>query len=107
MQPTAPSGSLTTSASWVDSIEGITLPGRVAADLGVVVERGGRPADLVGVLDQRLAALGRHQLGELVGAGAQPVGDLVQHLGPLDRGRVAPSRARPRRGGDGRVELVG
>ena len=36
-------------------------PGPVAPDLGVVVERGGRPADLVGVLDQRLAALERHR----------------------------------------------
>ena len=26
MQPTTPTGSLTTSASWVDSIEGITRP---------------------------------------------------------------------------------
>ena len=58
----APTGSLTTSASWLDSIDGITRPGRVAADLGVVVERGRGPADLVGVLDQRLAALERHQL---------------------------------------------
>ena len=37
--------------------------GEVAAHLGVVVERGGGPADLVGVLDQRLAALERHHAG--------------------------------------------
>ena len=58
--------------------------GAVAPDLGVVVERGGGPADLVGVLDQRLAALERHHARELVGA-------LAQQRAPP---RAAPRRAR-------------
>ena len=70
--------------------------GAVAPDLRVVVERGRRPADLVGVLEQRLAALERHHARQLVGARAQPRGHLVQHLAALDRGRARPSRGPPR-----------
>ena len=81
--------------------------GRVAADLGVVVERRRGPADLVGVLDQRLAALERHQLGELVGARAEPRGDLVQHLAALDRRGALPAALSLARRGDRRVELLG
>ncbi len=61
-------------------------PGGVAADLGVVVERRRGPADLVGVLDQRLSALERHQLGELVAFA--PAGAV--------RPRAASRRAPPR-----------
>ena len=43
-------------------------PGGVAADLGVVVEGGRAPADLVGVLQHGLSALRRHQRRQLVGA---------------------------------------
>ncbi len=82
-------------------------PGRVAADLGVVVERRRGPADLVGVLDPRLADLERHQLGELVGPVAQPGGDLVQQLAPLDRGGALPAALRRGRGRDRGVELLG
>ena len=78
-------GSLSTSASWVDSIERDHAAGRVAADLGVVVERRRGPADLVGVLDQRLAALLRHHRGELVGASPAAA----------RRPRAASRRARP------------
>ena len=80
--------------------------GRVAADLGVVVERRRGPADLVGVLDPRLAALERHQLGELVGARTQPRRDLVQHLAALDRRGPLPAALSLGRGGDRRVELL-
>ena len=59
--------------------------GRVATDLGVVVERRGGPADLVAVLDQRLAAFKRHRAGELIRVRPQPRCDLVQHVGPLNR----------------------
>ena len=81
--------------------------GGVAPDLGVVVEGGGGPADLVGVLEPRLAALERHQLGELVGAVAQPGGDLVQQLAALERGRALPAALGLGRGGDRGVELLG
>ena len=80
---------------------------RAAADLRVVVERGGDPADLVGVLDQRLAALERHEPGELVGAGAQARRDLVQHLAALDRRRARPGARRVARRGDRGVDLLG
>ena len=60
--------------------------GAVAPDLGVVVERGRGPADLVGVLDQRLAALERHRPGQLVGAARAGA----------SRPRAASRRARPR-----------
>ena len=80
--------------------------GRVAADLRVVVEGGRRPADLVRVLDQRLAALQRHQLGELVAAGAEPGGDLVQELGALDRRCSLPVALRLARRGDRRRDLL-
>ena len=63
---------------------------RAARQLGVEVERARRPADLVAVLDQRLAALAGHQLGQLVGAGAQPRGDLVQRLRALGGRRRGP-----------------
>ena len=61
---------------------------RAARQLGIEVERARRPADLVAVLDQRLATLAGHQLGQLFRAGAQPRGDLVQRLRALGgRGR--------------------
>ena len=81
--------------------------GAVAPDLRVVVERGRGPADLVGVLEQRLAALERHHPGQLVGAGAQPRRHLVQHLAALDRGRARPSARRFARGRDRGVHLLG
>ena len=106
MQPTTPSGSLTTIASWVDSIGGITRPARVAADLGVVVECRGAPLDLVAILDQRLAALGGHRPRQIVAALAKPPGDLVEHLAALERRRPRPAReCRPGRG-DRAVELL-
>ena len=80
--------------------------GGVAADLGVVVEGGGGPADLVRVLDQRLAALQGHQLGELVAAGAKPGGDLVQELGALDRRRSLPAALGLAGRGDRRRHLL-
>ena len=67
-------------------------PRRVAADLGVVAEAGDHPADLVAVLDQRLAHLQRHRLGQLVGAGLDPVGDLVQQLAAVHRQSCIHSR---------------
>ena len=81
-------------------------PGRVAADLGVVVEGGGGPADLVGVLDQGLAALERHQLCELVRPRTEPGRDLVQQLAALDRRGALPPALGVGRGGDRRVELL-
>ena len=80
--------------------------GGVPADLGVVVERRRGPADLVGVLDQRLAALEGHQLGELVGARAHARGDLVQQLGALDRGRALPAALGLGGGRDRGIELL-
>ncbi len=63
--------------------------GRVTADLGVVVERGRDPADLVGVLDHGLATLRRHQRRELVGPLAERPRDLVKHVRALcGRGRL-------------------
>ena len=70
--------------------------GEVAAHLGVVVEGRGRPADLVRVLDERLAALLRHQLGELAGARPEPRGQLVQQLSALDRRGLRPVLAASR-----------
>ena len=58
---------------------------RVAPDLGVVVEAGGRPLDLVEVLDHRLAALERHELGELVVH--------ARGCAPRPRAGASPSRA--------------
>jgi hypothetical protein len=81
--------------------------GEVAAHLGVVVERGGGPADLVGVLDQWLAALERHRVRELVGPGSQPGRDLVQELGALGGRRRRPAGEGLARGGDRRVDLFG
>ena len=81
--------------------------GEVAAHLGVVVEGRRGPADLVGVLDQRLAALERHHPRQLVGARAQPRGHLVQQLGALDGRERGPGREGLARGGHGRVELLG
>ena len=97
MQPQTPIGSFTTSASWLDSIGGITRPGEVPPHLGVVVECGGGPAHLVRVLDERLAALLRHDARQLVGAGAQPRRDLVQQLGALDRRESPPRPGTPPR----------
>ncbi len=71
--------------------------GRVPADLRVVVERGCDPADLVGVLDQRLSALRGHERRELVGARAQPSGHLVEHVRALRSRRGFPgTESRPR-----------
>jgi len=81
--------------------------GEVAAHLGVVVERGGCPADLVGVLDQRLAALERHSARQLVGTRPQPGRNLVQQLGALGGRRRRPAGEGLARGGDRRVDLVG
>ena len=92
----------------MDSIGGITRPAELRPELGVEVERGGRPADLVGVLDQRLAALERHHARELVGARAQPGRDLVQQLAALDRRAFAAHAAAGlARGGDRGVDLLG
>ena len=77
-----------------------------ARQLGVEVERARGPADLVAVLDQRLAALAGHQLGQLVGALAQLRGDLVQRLGALGGRRARPLALRARRGAHGGVELL-
>ena len=63
---------------------------RGARELGVEVERARRPADLVAVLDQRLAALARHQLGQLVGPVAHAGRHLVQRLRALGGGRARP-----------------
>ena len=71
-------------------------PGGRAPELGVEVEAGGGPADLVGVLDQRLAALEGHHARELVGAVAQPGGHLVQQLAALGGRHAGPRRASPR-----------
>jgi hypothetical protein len=81
--------------------------GRVASDLGVVVEAGRGPADLVRVLDQGLAAFAGHHLGQLVGSRAQAGGDLVQHLAALYRGRAAPAGGRLAGRGHRRLELFG
>jgi hypothetical protein len=73
-------------------------PALVAAELGVVGEGVGGPADLVGVLDQRLAALQRHQPAQLLGVVAEPGGDPVEQLAPLaGRGPPPPGQRRPRR----------
>ena len=80
--------------------------GEVAAHLGVVVERRRRPADLVGVLDARLAALARHDLGQLVGLRADARGDLVEHLAALERRDRRPHPRRLARRRDRRVDLL-
>jgi hypothetical protein len=80
-------------------------PGGVPADLGVVAEAGDDPAHLVGVLDQRLPALERHCLGELVGPRLDPVRDLVQELAPVHRGGAHPFLRGLARGGERRIEL--
>ena len=81
--------------------------GAVAADLGVVVERGRAPLDLVAVLDQRLAALGGHRPGELLAVLAQPPRDLVEHLAALAGRRRRPAAERLARRGDRGVDLLG
>ena len=98
---------MSTSASWEDSIGGITRPFGAARELGVEVERARGPAHLVAVLDERLAALAGHQLGQLVGAGAQPRRDLVQRLGALGRRRGGPLALGAPGRLDRRVELGG
>ena len=63
---------------------------RVARDLGVVVEAGGAPLDLVEVLDARLAALEREQLGEARAVFAHQARGVVEELGALDGRMLAP-----------------
>ena len=71
---------------------------RVAADLGVVVERGRGPADLVAVLDQRLAALARHQSRRARRCRARSRAATSCSSSPRSTAGVArPRRARPRR----------
>ncbi len=82
-------------------------PGGIPPDLGVVVERGDRPADLIGVLHPGLAALERHGLCQLVRSSPHPGCEGVQHLAALHRRRAAPVRSRVAGGGDRRVELLG
>ena len=48
MHPTTPIGSFSTSASWVASIGRVARPAKFRPHLRVIVECGGRPADLVG-----------------------------------------------------------
>ncbi len=93
--------------------------GRVTPDLGVVVERGGAPVDLVRVLDQGLATLGGHQRSELVLMLTQPSRNLVQQLAALTRrhrppglpglpgGRDRGRRLLRRRAANGRHRLLG
>ncbi len=81
--------------------------GEVTPELRVVVEGRRRPSNLVRVLDQRLAALLGHQLGELVRAGAHLRSDLVEHLPALDRGRRGPGARRFPRRRDRCVDLLG
>ena len=82
-------------------------PREVAPHLGVVVESRRGPADLVGVLEQRLAALERHHARDLLGLAPQPGGHLVEKLGALDRRHGAPRRRGRGRRGDGRLHLLG
>ncbi len=71
---------------------------RVAPDLGVIVETGRRPLDLVMVLAVRFAALAGHRSGKLTVALAHPPGDLVQKASLLDAGQEPPAlERRPRR----------
>ena len=70
---------------------------RVARDLGVVVEAGGAPLDLVEVLDARLAALEREELGEAGAVFAHEAGGLVEELAALDRRHAFASGAERRR----------
>ena len=103
---TTPTGSFSTS-ELASSTEGMTRPRSWRPRLGVVAEGVGRPADLVGVLDQRLAALRGHQPAELVGVGAQPGSDPVEQLAAL-AGRGPPPAGQPPPGRlHGRVDLVG
>lgn len=80
--------------------------GRVAADLGVVVEGGGAPVDLVPVLDQRLPALRCDQRGEPILVLPQLAGHLVEQLTALDGRGARPAGPRLPGGSDRRVELV-
>jgi hypothetical protein len=52
------------------------------------------PCHLVAVLDQRLAALARQQRGQLLGALADLVGDLVEQMGFVVRRNLAPALKR-------------
>ena len=56
----------------------------VAGDLTVVVEAGGRPTDLVVVLDIGLAALVGHDLRQLVGVVPQVARQIVEQLRPVE-----------------------
>jgi hypothetical protein len=62
----------------------------VALQLGVVVEAGRRPAHLVAVLGERLAALAGQQGGQLLGALADLARHLVEHVRPVVGGDAAP-----------------
>ena len=63
---------------------------RVARDLAVVVEAGGAPLDLVEVLDARLAALEREELGEAGAVFAHEAGGVVEEPGALDGRMFSP-----------------
>ena len=65
-------------------------PVGVARDLGVVLKAGGRPLDLVEVLDARLAAFERKQLRETRAIFTHQGRRVVQQLPALDRRHVAP-----------------
>ncbi len=83
--PTTPSGSLMVKLSWCSAVGGTELPYECARDLGVVVEAGGAPLDLVEVLDARLAALAREQLGEQRA--------ILPHEAARSRAAACPARA--------------
>ena len=69
--------------------------GRVAADLGVVVEGGRGPVDLVGVLDHRLAALAGHQAPRARPSASRRRLATSWSISPRSTAGVAPRRAGP------------
>ena len=92
---TTPNGSFTVKLTWCSKPGRDGGAARVAPDLGVVVEAGGRPLDLVEVLDHRLAALERHQSRRARDAAlADARGDLVQQPRLLGSGQPPPGRLR-------------
>ena len=106
MQATTPIGSLTTSASWVASIDGNHPAGRVAADLRVVVEGRRVQPTSSEFSTSGLPPSSVISSASSSGAGAEPGGDLVQQLRALDRGRSLPAALRLSRGGDRRRDLL-